>query len=187
MDKKESILEATLKLTTEIGWVDTSTALIAKEANVGMGTIYRYFESKEQLFYDLFIRLKQKLNEIVISSFSFEKDPFENFETVVRNLLLYYTENMREFRYLETYSDLTSEIPERIDDTLLPLEPITNFLNGWNNSFQLKPLPIDVIFGLIYGPLVAIANLVHMKKLVLTDQIISDISKACWDSIIVKN
>ncbi|MEZ5022656.1 MAG: helix-turn-helix domain-containing protein [Chitinophagales bacterium] len=53
MDKKESILEATLKLTTEIGWVDTSTALIAKEANVGMGTIYRYFQSKEQLFYDL--------------------------------------------------------------------------------------------------------------------------------------
>ena len=187
MDKKESILKATLKLTTEIGWVDTSTALIAKEANVGMGTIYRYFQSKEQLFYDLFIQLKEKLNTLVISSFSFEKTPYENFENVVRNLLLYYTKNIREFRYLETYSDLTSDIPERIDDTLIPLEPIANFLSGSDNMLKLKPLPIDVIFGLIYGPLVAVANLVHIKKLVLTDPIISDISRACWDSITEKN
>ncbi|MEZ5022655.1 MAG: hypothetical protein R2728_05225 [Chitinophagales bacterium] len=53
--------------------------------------------------------------------------------------MLYYTENIREFRYLETYSDLTSDIPERIDDTLIPLEPIANFLSGSDNSLNLNP------------------------------------------------
>ncbi len=184
MDKKNSILEATLKLTTEVGLIGTSTALISKEANVGMGTIYRYFESKEQLLSCIFDRLSDELHQLVMSSFLFTTSPYKNFENVINNLLKYYSNNLREFKFLEIYSDSTYYIPKRLDDKLLLLEPLAKFLSGSYPNLKLKKLPIDVIFALIYGPLIAIVNLVHMKKMKLTDELISDVAKACWNSII---
>jgi AcrR family transcriptional regulator len=40
---------ATLKLITEHGFHATPVSMIASEAGVGAGTIYRYFESKEAI------------------------------------------------------------------------------------------------------------------------------------------
>ncbi len=186
MDKKADILNATLKLTTQMGFVGTSTALIAEEAKVGVGTIYRYFESKEHLFSDLFNELKDKFKLVILSSFSTNKTAYENFELIIYNLFNYYIDHIEEFRYLEIYSDSPYTIKERLDDTSLSLEPIANLFSSLDKSLQLKPLPLEVIFAMIYGPLISIVNLVHLNKIELDDQLISDIAKSCWDAIIKK-
>ena len=48
-EKKQSILDASLKLFVENGFHGTSTAEIAKTAEVATGTLFHYFKTKEEL------------------------------------------------------------------------------------------------------------------------------------------
>ena len=52
-DKKERILTATEKLLATHGFHGLSMQMVAKEAQVATGTIYRYFNDKDDLLYQL--------------------------------------------------------------------------------------------------------------------------------------
>jgi putative nucleotidyltransferase with HDIG domain len=67
-EKKDAILKATLNLILQYGFHGTPISKIAKEADVGVGTIYRYFENKEILITELFLDLKQSMAEIAIEN-----------------------------------------------------------------------------------------------------------------------
>ena len=47
--KKESIIDAGFKCICEVGYHNTNTAEIAKEANVSTGIIYQYFKDKHDI------------------------------------------------------------------------------------------------------------------------------------------
>ncbi|MCJ7500817.1 TetR/AcrR family transcriptional regulator, partial [bacterium] len=53
-DKRQAIMEAALDLFVELGFHGAPTSLIAKRAGVGVGTIYRYFQSKEELIHRIY-------------------------------------------------------------------------------------------------------------------------------------
>lgn len=52
-NKKNDILDAAIKVFFEKGFHETKMEDIAKEAGVGKGTIYEYFESKKDLFQEM--------------------------------------------------------------------------------------------------------------------------------------
>ena len=49
IDKYETILRTTIRIINEDRFLNTSTHTIAKEARVGIGTVYDYFDSKEDI------------------------------------------------------------------------------------------------------------------------------------------
>lgn len=59
-NKKDDIIQATIRLFYEKGLQSTPMSAIAIEANVGMGTIYNYFPTKENLINELYLYLKEK-------------------------------------------------------------------------------------------------------------------------------
>lgn len=52
-DTRQIIMDTALKLFANDGFNETSMAKIANQAEVGKGTIYWYFESKEDLFFSI--------------------------------------------------------------------------------------------------------------------------------------
>src|SRR5215468_3748459 len=68
-DKRDAIMTAALELFVERGFHGTAVPEIAERADVGAGTIYRYFESKEALVNELYRREKQALATRVLSQF----------------------------------------------------------------------------------------------------------------------
>ena len=58
--KRTAILEATLELISEQGFHGTAMSMIADKAGVGAGTIYRYFDSKEDLITQLYLEIKRE-------------------------------------------------------------------------------------------------------------------------------
>ena len=65
MDKRQAILQATAKLIALHGLQNTPTSLIANEAGVGEGTIYRYFKDKEALVVTVYRGLIEDFNNAV--------------------------------------------------------------------------------------------------------------------------
>jgi len=54
-ERKQSIMDAALHLFAENGYEGTTTASIAKHANISHGLIFKYFESKDDLLHQILI------------------------------------------------------------------------------------------------------------------------------------
>lgn len=50
LEKMDKIIQASFKLFNEIGYYNTTTADIAKEAGVATGSVYAYFEDKKDIY-----------------------------------------------------------------------------------------------------------------------------------------
>lgn len=59
LEKVDRIVDAAFKLFNEKGYYNTTTADIAKEADVATGSIYAYFEDKK----DIYIQVIRKIND----------------------------------------------------------------------------------------------------------------------------
>jgi len=59
--KRDQIILATRDLVFEQGLQDVAMSQIAQRVQVGMGTIYNYFHSKEDLVFCLFSEIKANI------------------------------------------------------------------------------------------------------------------------------
>lgn len=59
-DKKQALLEAATQAIAQSG-IAASTAVIARNAGVAEGTLFRYFATKDELINTLYLHLKQDL------------------------------------------------------------------------------------------------------------------------------
>jgi AcrR family transcriptional regulator len=65
-DKKQALLEAATVAIAQQG-IAASTALIARNAGVAEGTLFRYFATKDDLFNALYLHLKSSLCETMLT------------------------------------------------------------------------------------------------------------------------
>lgn len=62
-DKRNSIIEAAVMVFAQKGYARATVAEIAARANIGKGTIYEYFASKEDLFFAVFEWFKMQTGD----------------------------------------------------------------------------------------------------------------------------
>jgi AcrR family transcriptional regulator len=72
-EKRSALLLSAAQAVAEQGVLAT-TASIAKRAGVAEGTLFTYFESKEALFQELYLHLKQELAVTVMPDYPYEAD-----------------------------------------------------------------------------------------------------------------
>ncbi|HVU03938.1 MAG TPA: TetR/AcrR family transcriptional regulator [Polyangiaceae bacterium] len=80
---RESILAAAERVFTRAGFYETRMADIAKEAGVGVGTLYNYFESKELIFSEILATKHGEFKTAVEGSATAE-DAVERLRQMVR-------------------------------------------------------------------------------------------------------
>jgi len=183
VDKRTVILEATLKLLTEHGFHGTPISMIAQQAGVGAGTIYRYFENKEQLINELFTAIKRRVIKAMLNDYREEGTFKERFKHLWRNLINYCIENPEEFHFVEQYryAPFVSNVTR--EESFIILAPIMSFFIESKRAGAMKDLPLYTIVSLLYGPIVSLAKLHIDHNQSLTDERIDQASEACWDAV----
>lgn len=83
-EKRLEILDAAIKLFSEQGFEKTTVDEIAGQAGVGKGTIYLYFNTKEQIFLAIIEDGLKALNRMVSEILSGPGDYFQHIERVIR-------------------------------------------------------------------------------------------------------
>src|SRR5215813_11534270 len=102
--KREDILKAALKLIVKHDLDHTSMDMIAREAKVGMGTIYNYFPSKEDLINQLYQQLQGQLLEALTEDYVEDAPIRERFFSTVRSKFSYYLRHPDAAQFLEQYA-----------------------------------------------------------------------------------
>jgi AcrR family transcriptional regulator len=69
-NKKELIVEAAARVFALNGYSNAAVADIARQANIGKGTVYEYFQSKEDLFFAVFEWFQKKTEKAAVVGIS---------------------------------------------------------------------------------------------------------------------
>jgi AcrR family transcriptional regulator len=76
-DKKADLLNCGKELFSSRGFKDTKVSDITKMANMAVGTFYKYYSSKEELFMEIYLKENFQLKQKIAESVDFNGDPAE--------------------------------------------------------------------------------------------------------------
>lgn len=170
MSKKESILNAALKLFVENGFHGTATSKIAQEAGVANGTLFQYFKTKDELVVNLYIQIKEELADYIESNSSSESDIKEALKSQMLSSLFWALDHTTKFSYIQQFH--TSPYIAQVEQEILSkqTEPHFKLIQAGINQGVLKPLPADLIYLLMSSQIFGLHQFVTSKKLSKAEQ-----------------
>ncbi|MEE4243945.1 MAG: TetR/AcrR family transcriptional regulator [Kangiellaceae bacterium] len=102
--REEDILDAALLLFSQPNWESVSIEKVAKQAQIGKGTVYKHFESKDELLFRLMLRFYQGMLQALPFEKLAEMPLVDGFRHILPLAFNYHLEN-REYRYIVEYTN----------------------------------------------------------------------------------
>jgi len=188
-DKCRAITKAALELIAKQGFHGTPISQIAKQAGVGVGSIYRYFSDKDELIHAIHARLDSQLYQALTVGLDSCETDYQRFIKLLINLTGHLINNPLEFKFLEQYFNSPygiEKMREKFFEEEVPTcdteKPFLNILfNGKGKT--IKDLPKPLIHALAFGPIIFMVR-DHLAGLIeLDDPLIQRAAESCWDAI----
>ena len=186
VDKREEIIRAAMDLIAEQGFHGAPMSMIAERAGVAAGTIYRYFESKDDLIRALFREIDEAIGAEILKDYQAKKPLRERFHHIFTKLLRYFIANPCHFRYMEQFHNspygvaLKKDIISRKSGDCYIYRDL---LEEGVTQQIIKDLPMAILFAIAFGPLKAVVRDHILGFVTLDDPMIDRIMEASWDGI----
>lgn len=181
--KRDQIILATRDLVFENGLQDVSMSQIAHRAEVGMGTIYNYFTSKEELVYCLYDQVKAAMSAYVLDDYDAGQPVILRFLHILTKIAEYGVHHPREFRLSQQLSQVPF-IQAQAETTQYPLTTVFDQLfSDARHQHLLKEMPDTVLVMLIVGALNALVEAHATQQIQMDNALIAQAVSACWDAI----
>ena len=182
--KREQIIRAALSVFAEHGLHGTPVPPIATEAEVGVGTLYRYFDNKESLINAVFQDSKQRLQDRLLTDLDLMHPSRALFDTLWARLTAFARDEPDAFQFLEMqdhHSYLTEESRRREQALLIPLGMMV--IIGQRTGLLGKHMKPDLAIALFWGAFVGIFKAERLGYLTLSDDDLKQARDACWLAI----
>ena len=181
--KRSAILKATLELISEQGFHGTAMSEIADVAEVGAGTIYRYFEGKGDLITQLYLEIKRDMGEALLDGYSEDLSLWERFRALWFNMLHYYIDHPQETAFVEQFVNSPYMTAEVKDAYVEEYEPIMRFFRYAFQEGVFKEMPLEMLGTFTLGVAVSLAKLHASGELTLDEELKELAASACWDAL----
>lgn len=184
MSKRIQILEATERLLARHGFEHLSMQLVAKEAEVATGTIYRYFSDKNDLLMQLRSHVMMQCACKLFDGVQWNAPTKSVFESLWRNAWRFTLSrdanaiNREQFDSLPQQTEFDQKCTER--DIF---EPVHEYFQKGIEQHIFKPLPTDVLSSLGIEPAICLARKQVRQIITLNPTDIEKVINACWDAI----
>lgn len=184
-EKRDEILRAAMELIAEHGFHGAPMAAVAKQAGVAAGTIYCYFESKDDLIRETHAFLEQQLLAVLTEDYPAAQPIRERFLHIERKIIEYFISSPQEFRFMEQFFNSPYGAAHRREKLFGNKEKSIIFkLFEEALALQIiKDLPLPVLCALAFGPLVDVCRDHILDFIVLDDMLIEQTVAACWDAL----
>jgi AcrR family transcriptional regulator len=185
-DKREAILQATMGLVAEHGFHGAPCAMIAEQAGVAAGTIYRYFENKDVLINELYSELEKKIYAVISAEYPTERPLRERFLHLGVAFLGYMSSSPLEYKFIEQFHNSPYGAAFRRDKILGEAGNCDIYRTLFNQGIEqqvIKEFPLVILYDLAFGPMMAVARNHILGFIELNDELIRKIAEACWDSL----
>lgn len=188
-DKKEAILKAALELIAEHGFHGAPTAMIAEQAGVGTGTIYRYFESKDDLIKALQQNFEGKLRASMLDGYPEDQSVQFRFIHTGSSLLHYFIDNPSEFRFWEQFINSPYGVEFRRGKIFgdsgkqSGCDFVQALFKEGAEKQLIKDLPLVVLYALFFAPIMALARDNILGFIKLDEKLVQAAMESCWNAV----
>ena len=151
--------------------------MIAEKANVGAGTIYRYFENKEALVNSLFSKSMLQLSEMIKRIFLL-KQIFVNSLVIRITVYLNLRETMWMLLFTNSHCDsyFLDEQSKKIFDDFIGF--FMNIIEDGIAKGLLRPLPPVALIIIVYQPLEKLTKVIATGQLEYSKELVKELKKA---------
>ncbi len=181
--KRTAILEATLELIAEHGFHGTAMSTVADKANVGAGTIYRYFDSKEDLVTQLYLEIKREKGNAFLAGYSEEMSLRERFRTLWLNMLGYYMHHPQELAFMGQFDNSPYMAPEVKEAFSEYYEPLARFFQYAFQEGVFKEMPLAMLSTFTLEVAASLAKHHASGELTLDVETKELAMSATWDAL----
>ncbi len=101
--KRDKILDQAIILFSEHGYNDTTISKVAKASCVSFGSVFTYFENKEELFHHAVVERLKDLSPLLLDFNSNPEDPYKELESMI-------DKHIRLFANVGTYLRLVTQV-----------------------------------------------------------------------------
>lgn len=184
--KRAAIIKAAIRQFAKNGYDGASTADIAKDAGVSVGTVFRIFPTKEELANDIFQGICVAHEKINILSGVVEPENRggkESFEALIKGNVERVQSYPNEFMFFEasfgaTYLNTVSKhIAKRIRGQL------ADWITYHQSKDVFNAAHVDVIFAMTIGGMARLARESIQRKFTITGDMEKDFFNLCWRAI----
>ncbi len=182
-DKIRIIYKATLKLVSAYGLTALNMAAIGKQAKLGMGTIYVYFKSKEELINSLFLHIKKENIERLFEVFDV-KAPFKvNLKTLFDNYIKQRKDYFEENFFIEQchHSHFLNEEAIALDESAY--QQMYTLLDQGKKELLIKDMDNSFLVAHMIGAAHELVNLAIKNNMKINKPFLDQAFMLCWDGI----
>jgi AcrR family transcriptional regulator len=186
-DKKAAIMKAALILFTQRGFHGTPTSMISESAGVSTGTLFRSFETKNDLINSVYFSAKERMGQATYAGCEQEKDIRNKIKRIWGNTIRWGVENPYEFMFIEQFSSSPFITDVTQEQALKNFSFLFEVLDDGIRAGTLKNLDRGLALEMLYS-----ANVAVVKKLIRSgdtkdlDETIYRSFGIVWDGIALK-
>lgn len=168
--KKQAILDTALSLFVQHGIQATSTASIAKQANVAAGTLFHHFASKQDLIVTLYSNIKTELGQ-AMQLHQHEEALQCQVRYFWQQALQWAQQNPEKLQFMQQIAhDPQFGIGLHQELMATSMAFLIELLNQAQEQHQLSALPVDLVINFCHSHYLATANLFAERPELATQQ-----------------
>ncbi len=176
-------MKAALDLIAENGFHASPTSLIAQNAGVGTGTIYRYFKNKDALIEAIHEETHEELLIVMFDGDAEDLPVRDRFIRIFTNLIKYLLRYPSTLKFLEQYYNSPYGIDKKREKLSSGDDPLGKLMDYAKAQHIVKNLDNQVLHAISFGPFVFLLKDHIAGFIQIDDELIGKIVEACWDGL----
>lgn len=182
-EKRASLLKATLYLMNLGGIKETSMSKVAKEATLSPGTIYLYFENKQDLLNQLYLESITSLSAYAFKDHEVGLPVKKSFEKIWYSIADFKRNCIEEASFLAQCDNTPMIDYESRKEGINHLQPLIDLWERGQQEEIIKELSPYLLYAYTIYPMDFLFNPNNNAVFVLDDKVLNDAFQAAWDSI----
>ena len=145
--RQAEIITAARKVFAEKGYIAATVDEIAQRANLAKGTIYVYFDSKEQIYHAVMSDDLEALRSLTIEKIAAADTVFEKISAYI-NTRFDYCEKRRDFfriMYIESSGSPVMSKAKGMEWLREPVRMLTEAIAAATNAGEIRPYPAEML------------------------------------------
>ena len=182
-DKRARLLDAALDLFETRGFDGVAVPEIAAQAGVAVGTVYRYFETKEALVNALYRKWKQAYNDLVLAPAPKNLRPRDLFARIWHRMTLFARSNPRAVRFLDLHHHAAYLDDESRSLSKAYAQFAADFVGEARAQGAIRELDPIMVVALMWGASAGLVKFAASGALEFDAKMAGEMEEALWRAI----
>jgi AcrR family transcriptional regulator len=181
--KRDALLKATINLVNNDGFHAAPMSKIAKMAGVSPGTIYLYFENKQDLVNQVYIEVKKAFTQFAFKDYEEHFAVEKGFKRIWKNIAEFKLKEVDEALFL-LQCDNTPMIDESSrQEGLKHLRPLLELWERGKTEGIIQPVSPYMLYAFTVYPIAFLMNMQQREVFKLTQKHVDEAYEMAWNSI----